>query len=299
MVDVEGVGERSFKLNGHVTLPEKLDGPVIDVEDERSPQSESCANSGAENEGSCHSDQMSNDFYTDDCVKLFCMHPEKAVMVECKLEVHKDKTLRDTMEIAYKVTELCAEIMRVVLERCYNGLWLLYVTNKMRKLRASSEAIRTAASTHLSLTRLPPSPPLSKTRLPLLLAVETAGSNGNTIRLFVSLPEQASGCLANRTTGQKASCDPEDLPGGSKGNRRARRDLKTLSLQQQQNRTPSEEYTDPEANNVRCTSSVDSDILSSSHGSDTLCNANSGLTTLVKAWTQHHQQQAFSLPQGQ
>lgn len=35
---------------------------------QKSPQTESCTDSGAENEGSCHSDQMSNDFSTDDCV---------------------------------------------------------------------------------------------------------------------------------------------------------------------------------------------------------------------------------------
>lgn len=32
----------------------------------KSPQTESCTDSGAENEGSCHSDQMSNDFSNDD-----------------------------------------------------------------------------------------------------------------------------------------------------------------------------------------------------------------------------------------
>ena len=35
---------------------------------QKSPQTESCTDSGAENEGSCHSDQMSNDFSTDDAV---------------------------------------------------------------------------------------------------------------------------------------------------------------------------------------------------------------------------------------
>lgn len=35
---------------------------------QKSPQTESCTDSGAENEGSCHSDQMSNDFSTDDGV---------------------------------------------------------------------------------------------------------------------------------------------------------------------------------------------------------------------------------------
>ncbi|XP_077568912.1 ubiquitin carboxyl-terminal hydrolase 47 [Stigmatopora nigra] len=58
-----------IKLNDSMTFPEELDmSPFIDVEDEKSPQTESCTDSGAENEGSCHSDQMSNDFSTDDCV---------------------------------------------------------------------------------------------------------------------------------------------------------------------------------------------------------------------------------------
>lgn len=34
-------------------------------------------------------------------IKLFCMHPVK--MMESKLEVHKDKTLREATEMAYKV----------------------------------------------------------------------------------------------------------------------------------------------------------------------------------------------------
>ncbi|XP_077482778.1 ubiquitin carboxyl-terminal hydrolase 47 [Stigmatopora argus] len=58
-----------IKLNDSMTFPDELDmSPFIDVEDEKSPQTESCTDSGAENEGSCHSDQMSNDFSTDDCV---------------------------------------------------------------------------------------------------------------------------------------------------------------------------------------------------------------------------------------
>ncbi|KAJ3593031.1 hypothetical protein NHX12_005369 [Muraenolepis orangiensis] len=58
-----------IKLNDRMSFPDDLDmSPFIDVEDEKSPQTESCTDSGAENEGSCHSDQMSNDFSTDDCV---------------------------------------------------------------------------------------------------------------------------------------------------------------------------------------------------------------------------------------
>jgi len=36
-------------------------------------------------------------------IKLFCLHPVKQVMMENKLEVHKDKTLKEAVEMAYKV----------------------------------------------------------------------------------------------------------------------------------------------------------------------------------------------------
>ncbi|XP_038663901.1 ubiquitin carboxyl-terminal hydrolase 47 isoform X1 [Scyliorhinus canicula] len=58
-----------IKLNDRMTFPAELDmSPFIDVEEEKSPQTESSTDSGAENEGSCHSDQMSNDFSNDDVV---------------------------------------------------------------------------------------------------------------------------------------------------------------------------------------------------------------------------------------
>uniref|UniRef100_A0A672RV32 Ubiquitin carboxyl-terminal hydrolase 47 n=1 Tax=Sinocyclocheilus grahami TaxID=75366 RepID=A0A672RV32_SINGR len=254
-----------IKLNDRMTFPEELDmSPFIDVEDEKSPQTESCTDSGAENEGSCHSDQLSNDFSTDDAVdegicldntsstervlkpkssltfelfsvmvhsgsaagghyyaciksfsdsqwysfndqhvskitqddirktyggssgsrgyyssafarcvkppyiledfpehikrlmqrekeseeqekrqreierntckiKLFCMHPVKIMMVENKLEVHKDKTLREATEMAYKLMDLegvvpldCCRLVKYdefheYLERSYEG----------------------------------------------------------------------------------------------------------------------------------------------------------------------------------
>nr|XP_055070007.1 ubiquitin carboxyl-terminal hydrolase 47 isoform X2 [Misgurnus anguillicaudatus] len=478
-----------IKLNDRMTFPEELDmSPFIDVEDEKSPQTESCTDSGAENEGSCHSDQMSNDFSTDDAVdegicldntsnteralktkssltfelfsvmvhsgsaagghyyaciksfsdgqwysfndqhvskitqddirktyggssgsrgyyssafasstnaymlmyrlkdpsrntkflevenfpehikrlvqrekeseeqekrqreierntckiKLFCMHPVKMMMMENKLEVHKDKTLREATEMAYKLmdletvvpldccrlvkydefheylersyegeedmpmglllggvkssymfdllleirrpdqtfqpykpgevmvkvhivdlksetiaapvsvraylnqsitefkqliaqaTGLCADTMRVVLERCYNDLRLLYVPNKTLKaegffrsnkvfVESSDSPDHQAAFTESHLWKL-------------------LDRHGNTIRLFVSLPEQSPGSLANRTSCPKASADSEDSFDGSKGSRKSveaileesTEKLKNLSLQQQQ-----------------------------------------------------------------
>uniref|UniRef100_A0A672LVM0 Ubiquitin carboxyl-terminal hydrolase 47 n=1 Tax=Sinocyclocheilus grahami TaxID=75366 RepID=A0A672LVM0_SINGR len=463
-----------IKLNDRMTFPEELDmSPFIDVEDEKSPQTESCTDSGAENEGSCHSDQMSNDFSTDDAVdegicldntssaervlkpkssltfelfsvmvhsgsaagghyyaciksfsdsqwysfndqhvskvsqlasvlkeystnaymlmyrlkdpsrnakflevedfpehikrlvqrereseeqekrqreierntckiKLFCIHPVKMMMTENKLEVHKDKTLREATEMAYKLmdldgvvpldccrlvkydefheylersyegeedmpmglllggvkssymfdllleirrpdqmfqpykpgevmvkvhvvdlksesiaapvsvraylnqtitefkqliaqaTGLCAETMRVVLERCYNDLRLLYVPNKTLKaegfFRSNKVFVESSDSTDHQAV-------FTDSVLWKLL-----DRHGNTIRLFVSLPEQSPGSLANRTSCPKASADSEDSFDGAKGSRKSveaileesTEKLKNLSLQQQQ-----------------------------------------------------------------
>ncbi|XP_018608158.1 ubiquitin carboxyl-terminal hydrolase 47 isoform X2 [Scleropages formosus] len=477
-----------IKLNDRMTFPEELDmSPFIDVEDE-SPQTESCTDSGAENEGSCHSDQMSNDFSTDDAVdegicldsasstervlkpkslltfelfsvmvhsgsaagghyyaciksfsdgqwysfndqhvskitqedirktyggssgsrgyyssafasstnaymliyrlkdpsrnakfldaenfpehikrlvqkekeaeeqekrqreierntckiKLLCMHPVKMVMMENKLEVHKDKTLREAVEMAYKLmdleglvpldccrlvkydefheylersyegeedtpmglllggvkssymfdllletrrpdqvfqtykpgevmvkvhvvslknetiaspvsvraylnqtvaefkqliaqaTGLSADTMRVVLERCYNDLRLLYVPNKTLKaegfFRSNKVFVESSDSADHQVT-------FTDSLLWKLL-----DRHGNTIRLFVSLPEQSPGLLANRTSYQKVGDESEDSFGGTKSSTKSveaileesTEKLKNLSLQQQQ-----------------------------------------------------------------
>ncbi|KAL1270662.1 hypothetical protein QQF64_029678 [Cirrhinus molitorella] len=486
-----------IKLNDRMTFPEELDmSPFIDVEDEKSPQTESCTDSGAENEGSCHSDQMSNDFSTDDAVdegicldntssaervlkpkssltfelfsvmvhsgsaagghyyaciksfsdsqwysfndqhvskitqddirktyggssgsrgyyssafasstnaymlmyrlkdpsrnakflevedfpehikrlvqrekeseeqekrqreierntckiKLFCMHPVKMMMMENKLEVHKDKTLREATEMAYKLmdlegvvpldccrlvkydefheylersyegeedmpmglllggvkssymfdllleirrpdqvfqpykpgevmvkvhvvdlksesiaapvsvraylsqtitefkqliaqaTGLCAETMRVVLERCYNDLRLLYVPNKTLKaegfFRSNKVFVESSDSTDHQAV-------FTDSVLWKLL-----DRHGNTIRLFVSLPEQSPGSLANRTSCPKASADSEDSFDGAKGSRKSveaileesTEKLKNLSLQQQQQQQQQQQH---------------------------------------------------------
>ncbi|XP_015193746.1 ubiquitin carboxyl-terminal hydrolase 47 isoform X2 [Lepisosteus oculatus] len=481
-----------IKLNDRMTFPEELDmSPFIDVEDEKSPQTESCTDSGAENEGSCHSDQMSNDFSNDDgvdegiclentssterslkskssltfelfsvmvhsgsaagghyyaCIKsfsdgqwysfndqhvskitqddirktyggtsgtrgyyssafasstnaymliyrlkdpsrnakylevqdfpahitrlvqkekdleeqekkqreierntckikLFCMHPVKMLMMENRLEVHKDKTLKEAVEIAYKLmdldgivplnccrlvkydefheylersyegeedtpmglllggvkssymfdllletrrpeqvfqpykpgevmvkvhvvdlkteviaspvsvraylnqtvtefkqlisqaTGLSAETMRIVLERCYNDLRLLYVPNKTLKaegfFRSNKVFVESSDSTDHQVT-------FTDSLLWKLL-----DRHGNTIRLFVSLPEQSPGSHASRTLCQKGGGDSGHLEDNFemvKGNRKSveaileesTEKLKNLSLQQQQ-----------------------------------------------------------------
>ncbi|XP_071974961.1 ubiquitin carboxyl-terminal hydrolase 47 isoform X4 [Engystomops pustulosus] len=79
--DFDYTSMHRIKLNDRMTFPEELDmSPFIDVEDEKSPQTESCTDSGAENEGSCHSDQMSNDFCTDDALdEGICLESSSSV----------------------------------------------------------------------------------------------------------------------------------------------------------------------------------------------------------------------------
>jgi len=56
-----------FKLSfGSFSTDRSL--PTLSPPLQKSPQTESSTDSGAENEGSCHSDQLSNDFSADDCV---------------------------------------------------------------------------------------------------------------------------------------------------------------------------------------------------------------------------------------
>uniref|UniRef100_A0A672RVC6 Ubiquitin carboxyl-terminal hydrolase 47 n=1 Tax=Sinocyclocheilus grahami TaxID=75366 RepID=A0A672RVC6_SINGR len=358
-----------IKLNDRMTFPEELDmSPFIDVEDEKSPQTESCTDSGAENEGSCHSDQLSNDFSTDDAVdegicldntsstervlkpkssltfelfsvmvhsgsaagghyyaciksfsdsqwysfndqhvskitqddirktyggssgsrgyyssafarcvkppyiledfpehikrlmqrekeseeqekrqreierntckiKLFCMHPVKIMMVENKLEVHKDKTLREATEMAYKLMDLegvvpldCCRLVKYdefheYLERSYEGeedmpMGLLlggvkssYMFDLLLEIRRPDQMFQPYKPGGIySLTVVD-----LKYTTSLQVFVESSDStdhqavftdsvlwklldrHGNTIRLSVSLPEQSPGSLANRT----------------------------------------------------------------------------------------------------
>uniref|UniRef100_A0A672RTH2 Ubiquitin carboxyl-terminal hydrolase 47 n=1 Tax=Sinocyclocheilus grahami TaxID=75366 RepID=A0A672RTH2_SINGR len=394
-----------IKLNDRMTFPEELDmSPFIDVEDEKSPQTESCTDSGAENEGSCHSDQLSNDFSTDDAVdegicldntsstervlkpkssltfelfsvmvhsgsaagghyyaciksfsdsqwysfndqhvskitqddirktyggssgsrgyyssafarcvkppyiledfpehikrlmqrekeseeqekrqreierntckiKLFCMHPVKIMMVENKLEVHKDKTLREATEMAYKLMDLegvvpldCCRLVKYdefheYLERSYEGeedmpMGLLlggvkssYMFDLLLEIRRPDQMFQPYKPGGIYI-------PVSYNSV----FVESSDStdhqavftdsvlwklldrHGNTIRLSVSLPEQSPGSLANRTNCPKASADSEDSLEGAKGSRKSveaileesTEKLKNLSLQQQQ-----------------------------------------------------------------
>ncbi|XP_053576238.1 ubiquitin carboxyl-terminal hydrolase 47 isoform X2 [Bombina bombina] len=90
--DFDYTSMHRIKLNDRMTFPEQLDmSAFIDVEDEKSPQTESCTDSGAENEGSCHSDQMSNDFSTDDGVdEGICLESNSSVEKSSKPVTEKN-----------------------------------------------------------------------------------------------------------------------------------------------------------------------------------------------------------------
>ncbi|XP_048711796.1 ubiquitin carboxyl-terminal hydrolase 47 isoform X2 [Caretta caretta] len=90
-----------IKLNDRMTFPEELDmSTFIDVEDEKSPQTESCTDSGAENEGSCHSDQMSNDFSNDDGVdEGICLESSSGAERISKVGIEKNSLLYELFSV--------------------------------------------------------------------------------------------------------------------------------------------------------------------------------------------------------
>uniref|UniRef100_A0A8C7SEL6 Ubiquitin carboxyl-terminal hydrolase 47 n=1 Tax=Oncorhynchus mykiss TaxID=8022 RepID=A0A8C7SEL6_ONCMY len=206
--------------------------------------------------------------------------------------------------------KLSAETMRVVLERCYNDLRLLYVPNKTLKaegfFRSNKVFVESSESPDHQVT-------FTDSLLWKLL-----DRHGNTIRLFVSLPVQSPG--TNRTICQKPqqgsstsdsqkssdtsdfeqieSPSPSQEPDSSSvsavvavDNRELENRIRVASgggaYSDPETQFPGEERSDSEVNNDRSTSSVDSDILSSSHSSDTLCNADSGPIQLANGLDSH------------
>uniref|UniRef100_A0A8K9XP74 Ubiquitin carboxyl-terminal hydrolase 47 n=1 Tax=Oncorhynchus mykiss TaxID=8022 RepID=A0A8K9XP74_ONCMY len=205
--------------------------------------------------------------------------------------------------------KLSAETMRVVLERCYNDLRLLYVPNKTLKaegfFRSNKVFVESSESPDHQVT-------FTDSLLWKLL-----DRHGNTIRLFVSLPVQSPG--TNRTICQKQqqgsstsdsqkssdtsdfehieSPSPSQEPDSSSvsavvavDNRELENRIRAASggaYSDPETQFPGEERSDSEVNNDRSTSSVDSDILSSSHSSDTLCNADSGPIQLANGLDSH------------
>ncbi|XP_062327150.1 ubiquitin carboxyl-terminal hydrolase 47 isoform X1 [Osmerus eperlanus] len=150
------------------------------------------------------------------------------------VRAYLNQSISEFKQLIAQVTELSADTMRVVLERCYNDLRLLYVPNKTLKaegfFRSNKVFVESSQSADHQVT-------FTDSHLWKLL-----DRHGNTIRLLVSLPEQSPGSLANRTIFQKAAGDPEESSEGSKGNRKSveaileesTEKLKNLSLQQQQ-----------------------------------------------------------------
>uniref|UniRef100_A0A672IF71 Ubiquitin carboxyl-terminal hydrolase 47 n=1 Tax=Salarias fasciatus TaxID=181472 RepID=A0A672IF71_SALFA len=225
------------------------------------------------------------------------------------VRAYLNQTITEFKQLIAQATGLSADSMRVVLERCYNDLRLLYLPNKTLKaegfFRSNKVFIESSELTDHQVT-------FTDSLLWKLL-----DRHGNTIRLLVLLPEQSPGTLnlslqqqqqGSSTSDSQKSSDASDFehiesptqeadsnsslcvaadnrelenriraaPGGSGG-----------ASSDPENHFTCEERSDSEVNNDRSTSSVDSDILSSSHSSDTLCNADSGPIQLANGLDSH------------
>uniref|UniRef100_A0A7N8XY04 Ubiquitin carboxyl-terminal hydrolase 47 n=1 Tax=Mastacembelus armatus TaxID=205130 RepID=A0A7N8XY04_9TELE len=229
------------------------------------------------------------------------------------VRAYLNQTITEFKQLIAQATGLSAETMRVVLERCYNDLRLLYVPNKTLKaegfFRSNKVFVESSESTDLQVA-------FTDSLLWKLL-----DRHGNTIRLLVLLPEQSPGTLANRTLCQKQqqhqgsstsdsqkSSDASDFEHiesptqeadansslcVAADNRELENRIRTTAgssggaSSDPDNHFACEERSDSEVNNDRSTSSVDSDILSSSHSSDTLCNADSGPIQLANGLDSH------------
>ncbi|XP_043955559.1 ubiquitin carboxyl-terminal hydrolase 47 isoform X2 [Gambusia affinis] len=158
----------------------------------------------------------------------------ETIALPISVRAYLNQSITEFKQLIAQATGLSAETMRVVLERCYNDLRLLYVPNKTLKaegfFRSNKVFVESSELTDHQL-------PFTDSLLWKLL-----DRHGNTIRLFVLLPEQSPGTLASRTLCQKAGEDSDGPFEGSKGNRKSveaileesTEKLKNLSLQQQQ-----------------------------------------------------------------
>uniref|UniRef100_A0A665VLJ9 Ubiquitin carboxyl-terminal hydrolase 47 n=1 Tax=Echeneis naucrates TaxID=173247 RepID=A0A665VLJ9_ECHNA len=156
----------------------------------------------------------------------------EAIASPISVRAYLNQTITEFKQLIAQATGLSAETMRVVLERCYNDLRLLYVPNKTLKaegfFRSNKVFVESSESSDHQVA-------FTDSVLWKLL-----DRHGNTIRLLVLLPEQSPGTLANRT--QKVRGDSDVIFDGTKGNRKSveaileesTEKLKNLSLQQQQ-----------------------------------------------------------------
>ncbi|KAM6943184.1 ubiquitin carboxyl-terminal hydrolase 47 isoform 3-T3 [Xenentodon cancila] len=158
----------------------------------------------------------------------------ETIAAPISVRAYLNQTITEFKQLIAQATGLSAETMRVVLERCYNDLRLLYVPSKTLKaegfFRSNKVFVESSELTDHQVS-------FTDSLLWKLL-----DRHGNTIRLLVLLPEQSPGTLANRTLCQKAGEDSDGPFDGSKGNRKSveaileesTEKLKNLSLQQQQ-----------------------------------------------------------------
>ncbi|XP_056880422.1 ubiquitin carboxyl-terminal hydrolase 47 isoform X9 [Takifugu flavidus] len=240
----------------------------------------------------------------------------ETIAASVSVRAYLNQTVTEFKQLIAQATGLSAETMRVVLERCYNDLRLLYVPNKTLKaegfFRSNKVFVESSISSDHQVT-------FSDSLLWKLL-----DRHGNTIRLLVLLPEQSPGTSTNRTVCQKQQqqqqqqgsststsdsqkssdasdfehiesptqdADSNSLLGEAADNRELENRIRMAgssgASSDPENHFACEERSDSEVNNDRSTSSVDSDILSSSHSSDTLCNADSGPLALANGLDSH------------
>ncbi|XP_029316325.1 ubiquitin carboxyl-terminal hydrolase 47 isoform X2 [Cottoperca gobio] len=157
-----------------------------------------------------------------------------AIATPVSVRAYLNQTITEFKQLIAQTTGLSAESMRVVLERCYNDLRLLYVPNKTLKaegfFRSNKVFVESSELTDHQVA-------FTDSHLWKLL-----DRHGNTIRLSVLLPEQSPGTLANRTLCQKVGGDSDVPLEGSEGNTKlveaileeSTEKLKNLSLLQQQ-----------------------------------------------------------------
>uniref|UniRef100_A0A672LS56 Ubiquitin carboxyl-terminal hydrolase 47 n=1 Tax=Sinocyclocheilus grahami TaxID=75366 RepID=A0A672LS56_SINGR len=174
----------------------------------------------------------------------------ESIAAPVSVRAYLNQTITEFKQLIAQATGLCAETMRVVLERCYNDLRLLYVPNKTLK----AEGFFRSNKVHLHNTYF----------------------NGSFLKLTI-LEEKHSDFEHIESPAQEP--DAASQPSQTENSTRAASDT--------ENQFPSEERSDSDVNNDRSTSSVDSDILSSSHSSDTLCNADSGPLPLANGLDSH------------
>ncbi|KAM6464720.1 ubiquitin carboxyl-terminal hydrolase 47 isoform 4-T4 [Liasis olivaceus] len=214
------------------------------------------------------------------------------------VRAYLNQTVTEFKYLISKAVHLPAETMRVVLERCYNDLRILSVANKTLKaegfFRSNKVFVESSDSQDRQL-------PFTDSLLWKLL-----DRHANTIRLYVSLPEQSPGSQFRRTIFQKQQQQEGDNGDSSRSTEASdfeniespsneadssasteNRELENQIQVSDTDNFQSEERSDSDVNNDRSTSSVDSDILSSSHSSDTLCNVDNAAISLANGLDSH------------